>query len=101
METTMQGTIIFISDEMNVGQKETPKISFVIEETWNRQYKDSLMIDLMGDKTNLIKEFKVGDVVAVSLNFRAREYNWRWFNSINAWKIDELSKAPDQEDLPF
>jgi hypothetical protein len=101
---TIEGKIIFISGETTVGQKELPKISFVIEENSDREFKNSLMIDLLGDKTEMIKAFKEGDSVKVFLNYRAREYDGRWFNSIGAWKIESLgSSAPasNDDDLPF
>jgi hypothetical protein len=60
------------------------------------------MIDLLGEKTELIKQYKVWDHVKVSLNYRAREYDGRRFNSIGAWKIEwngESSNGGDE--LPF
>jgi hypothetical protein len=100
----IEGKIIFISEETIVGQKQLPKISFVIEENSDREFKNSLMIDMLGEKTDLIKSFKVGDAVRVSLNYRAREYDGRRFNSIGAWKIESLggnSAAPADDELPF
>ncbi|MDR2189822.1 MAG: DUF3127 domain-containing protein [Candidatus Peribacteria bacterium] len=99
---TIEGKILFISEETKVGQKELPKISFVIEENSDREFKNSLMIDLLGDKTELIKSFKEGDSIKVFLNYRAREYDGRWFNSIGAWKIEALGGSSNaSEDLPF
>ncbi|MDR0282935.1 MAG: DUF3127 domain-containing protein [Candidatus Peribacteria bacterium] len=99
---TIEGKIIFISEEAIVGQKELPKISFVIEENSDREFKNSLMIDLLGEKTEMIKSFKEGDVVKVFLNYRAKEYNGKWFNSIGAWKIESLgSSVPVNDELPF
>jgi len=99
---TIEGKIIFISEEAIVGQKELPKISFVIEESSDREFKNSLMIDLLGEKTEMIKSFREGDVVKVFLNYRAKEYNGKWFNSIGAWKIESLgSSAPVNDELPF
>ncbi|MFZ2718294.1 MAG: DUF3127 domain-containing protein, partial [Candidatus Absconditicoccaceae bacterium] len=77
-----EGTITFIGEETQVGEKQTPKLDFVLEENSDRQYKSSVAIDLFGEKTALIKGFKVGDTIKASLNFRAREYNGRWYNSI-------------------
>lgn len=99
---TIEGTIIFISDEALVGQKQLPKISFVIEEDSDREFKNSLMIDLLGDKTELIKWYKTWDHVKVSLNYRAREYDGRRFNSIWAWKVEwSASSSNAGDDLPF
>jgi hypothetical protein len=94
--------IIYISEETLVGQKETPKISFVVEETGDSEYKNSLLIDLIGEKTGLIKSFRVGDIVDVSLSCRTKEFNDKRFNTINARKIELVEKAPmADEDLPF
>jgi len=100
----MEGKILFISEEVTVGQKQLPKISFVIEENSDREYKNTLMVDLIGEKTELIKSYQVGDSIKVSLNFRAREYDGRRFNSIGAWKIEPAgggSHAASDESLPF
>ena len=110
-----EGTITFIGEETPVWQNNTLKQSFVLEENSDKQYKDSMCIDLFGEKTWLIKNYKVWDSIKVSLNFRAREYNWKRFNSIGAWRIDgawssswstSTSSKPKQEkkvddDLPF
>ena len=100
---TIEGTIIFISEEAIVGQKQLPKVSFVIEEDSDREFKNSLMIDLLGDKVELIKQYKVGDHVKVFLNYRAREYDGRRFNSIGAWKIEGnwWSSSSAWDELPF
>ena len=101
---TIEGKIIFISGETTVGQKQLPKVSFVIEENSDREFKNSLMIDLLGEKIDMIKAFKEGDAVRVFLNYRAREYDGRWFNSIGAWKIESMggsSSSSSDDDLPF
>jgi hypothetical protein len=101
-------TITFIGEETQVWEKQTPKLDFVLEENSDRQYKSSVAIDLFGEKTALIKGFKLWDTIKASLNFRAREYNWRWYNSIWAWKIEwsngettQKSSPKQDEDLPF
>jgi len=99
---TIEWKIIFISEESIVWQKELPKISFVIEEDSDREFKNSLMIDLLWERTELIKQYKVWDHVKVSLNYRAREYDWRRFNSIGAWKIEwDASYSNNSDELPF
>ncbi len=101
-------TITFIGEETQVWEKQTPKLDFVLEENSDRQYKSSVAIDLFGEKTALIKGFKVWDTIKASLNFRAREYNGRRYNSIWAWKIEwsngeitQKSSPKQDEDLPF
>ncbi len=99
--------ITTIGKEEEVGQNKLKKLTFVLEENSDKEYKSSMAVDLFNDKIELIKAFKVGDAVKVSLNFRAREYNDRRFNSISAWRIDADNGASwsssDQwwDDLPF
>lgn len=40
-----------------------------------------------------LKEFNIqrGDVITVSINLDAREYNGRWYNSLQAWRIMKAS----------
>jgi len=38
-----------------------------------------------------MKDYKKGDKVKVGLNFRAREYNGRWFNGVSARRIDKAN----------
>lgn len=104
---TFDGVIKFIWPEMGVWQNNIPKITFVLEENVDKEFKSSISIDILWEKTGLIKQYKVWDVVKVFLNFKATEYQDKWFNRITAWKIEWSSAAPTGEDnkpaddLPF
>lgn len=52
----------------------------------HEQYPKRVAFDVLGDK---ITEFnlQVGEDVTVSFDINAREYNGRWFNSVNAWNV--------------
>lgn len=108
------GKITKITPEVTVGQKELPKITFVLEDVGEMEdYKrNSIAVDVLGDKTEIIKQFNEGDVVRVGLNFKSNEYNDRIYNRITARRIDAAdgsdagSSAPaasggNDEDLPF
>lgn len=82
--------IIFISDIQTVGQNWLQKRTVVLEEVNDKDYKWGIAFDLIKDKVNLIDGFTVGDIVEVSLNFRATESNGRWFTNINAWSIKKV-----------
>lgn len=106
-----EGIITYLGKEEEVGQNGLRKITFVLEEDTDREFKTSMAIDLFNDKIDMIKEYQQGDKVKVGLNFRAREYNGRWFNSIGAWRIDKTGdsatgasaadKSAGNDDLPF
>lgn len=101
------GKITFIGTEEKVGQNETPKLTFVVEED-GKEYPSSVAVDLRKEKIEEIKKFKVGESIKISMNFRAREYNGRYFNSISAWRLsasewgsNEESTQEAKDDLPF
>ena len=101
-----EGKITFIGAEEKVGKNEIPKLTFVLEEITDREYKGWVAVDLLKDKTELIKSYKVGDAVKVSLNVRCNEYNGKYYNSITARKVEPSDGsaagwADGGDDLPF
>jgi len=94
-----KGKIIYIWEEQTVGKNNLRKKTFVLEEISDKQYKGSIVIDLIKDKVDLIKDCVEWDVVTAELNFRANEYNGKWYNGISAWKIDVQDST--SWDLPF
>lgn len=52
----------------------------------HEQYPKRVAFDVLGDK---ITEFnlQVGEEVTVSFDINAREFNGKWFNSVNAWQV--------------
>ena len=52
----------------------------------HEQYPKRVAFDVLGDK---ITEFnlQVGEEVTVSFDINAREYNGKWWNSVNAWHV--------------
>jgi len=52
------------------------------------EYPQTVVFDTFGDKFSNIH---VGDEVEVSYNFKANEYNGKWYNKINGWKINVMS----------
>lgn len=58
---------------------------FVIETM--EQYPRKCMFSVFGE--DRLKEFNlnVGEVVTVSFDIDAREYNGRWYNDIRAWRV--------------
>lgn len=101
--------ITMIGVEEKVWQNDLRKITFVLEEESDKEFKSSMAVDIFGDRVDMIKEFKKWDKVKVWLNFRAREYNWRRFNWVSARRIDKAEGAnsstkPSEsadDDLPF
>ena len=51
------------------------------------------------DKLNEFN-LKVNEVVSVSINLDAREYNGRWFNSLQAWRVMRSASATAAPQAP-
>lgn len=69
-------------------------ISYVLET--QEQYPKKLAFDVTNDKIDQLN-IQLGEILTVQFDINAREYNGRWFNSINAWNvIRQTQQAPTQ-----
>lgn len=59
------------------------------------QYPQTLAIEFLQDKVNLLSNYKEGDEVKIAINLRGREWVnpegvTKYFNSITGWRIEPL-----------
>ena len=72
----------------------------------NEQYPQTLSIEFVQDKTDLLNSFKTGQSVKVNINLRGREWEnpqtkeIKYFNSIQGWRIELLGNSNSDDDLP-
>jgi len=88
MEITGKIKVIFDEKELKGG---FTKREFVL--STEDQYPQHLMFELLKDKTTLVNGFKSGDKVKVLFDIRGREWQDKYFNSLVAWKIENLGAA--------
>jgi hypothetical protein len=68
--------------------------------TTDEQYPQSIMIEFVQDKSDLLNTIAVGENVKVSINLGGREWvnpqgETKYFNSIKGWRIEKIqSEAP-------
>ena len=96
------GKVIAITPIEKIGEKQLDKLSVVLEEVTDKEWKASMAVDLFGEKVNLIDGVKVGDNITAYLNFRANESKkeaGKYFNSISAWRIDK--EVEETGEKPF
>jgi hypothetical protein len=90
--------------------KEWSKQSIIIDT--NKDWNSEVAISFFGaDKLALVDGFEVGTDVKVGVNVSSKEWNGRWFNSIDGWRIDgidapksaviEVGGEEVSGDLPF
>ena len=93
----IQGKIIVVLPERSgVSQRgnQWRSISYVLET--QEQYPKKLAFDVTNDKIDQLN-IQLGEILTVQFDINAREYNGRWFNSVNAWNvIRQAQQAPAQ-----
>lgn len=93
----IQGKIIVVLPERSgVSQRgnQWRSISYVLET--QEQYPKKLAFDVTNDKIDQLN-IQFGEILTVQFDINAREYNGRWFNSVNAWNVIRLNQqAPSQ-----
>jgi len=45
------------------------------------------------DKVQELDKYQVGDTVKVSFNLKSREYNGRWYNDLQIWRISPAGQG--------
>jgi len=97
------GKIKIIGDVQTFGANGFRKRELVV--TTDDQYPQMIMIEFVQDKCDLLNNYSVGQDVKVSINLRGREWinpqgEAKYFNSIQGWRIDNLSQAANSNNLP-
>ena len=94
-----------------VGAEQQISASFKKRElvvTTDEQYPQSIMIEFVQDKADLLNSYNVGEDVKVSINLGGREWvnpqgETKYFNSIKGWRIERLAatQAPSTQSPPM
>ena len=107
----LTGELIRIFETKQVSEKFALR-EFVIET--KEQYPQSIVLQVSQEKCKILDNYKLGDIVQVSINVRGRKWTDkdgkdRFFNTLEAWKISNESAtsnpvptpATKKDDLPF
>lgn len=73
--------------------------------TTEEQYPQHIMIEFIQDKTDLINQYNVGELVKVSINLRGREWTSpqgevKYFNSIHGWRVERMQTEAPAGQMP-
>ena len=74
--------------------------------TTDEQYPQTISVEFVQDKTDLLNKFEIGQNVKVAINLRGREWDnpqtkeIKYFNSIQGWRIELLGNSNSDDDLP-
>ena len=98
----VQGTIKVIGETQTFGAKGFRKRELVI--TTDEQYPQSILVEFVQDKCDLLDKFEVGKNVKIGINLRGREWTnpkgeTKYFNSIQGWNINSFITEGDKDKL--
>ena len=62
----------------------------------NGQFVKHLAATVMGQERIDNFKLRVGDNIVAYLDIDAREYNSRWYNSINIWRVERVGSNGNQ-----
>ena len=98
----VQGTIKVIGETQTFGAKGFRKRELVI--TTEEQYPQSILVEFVQDKCDLLDKFEVGKNVKIGINLRGREWTnpqgeTKYFNSIQGWNINSFVTEGDKDKL--
>jgi uncharacterized protein DUF3127 len=101
MAYELSGKIKLIQEPKTFDSGFTKREMVVIVE--DGKYPQEINLEFVQDKAALLDGLQPGQEVTVSFDIRGREYNGRYFNNLQGWKVVAESSAPETspEDPPF
>jgi single-strand DNA-binding protein len=81
----LSGSVKLIQEAKTFDSGFTKREMVVIVE--DGKYPQEINIEFVQDKVSLLDALQVGQNVTVTFDIRGREYNGRYFNNLQGWKI--------------
>jgi len=101
MAYDLTGKIKVVKEAQTFGAKGFTKREFVVT-VEDGKYPQDIALECVQDKTKLLDGLKEGQLVTVTFDIRGREYNGRYFNNLQAWRIkaEENGSSSADDDRP-
>jgi single-strand DNA-binding protein len=104
-DSTIKGAIKLINPIKVISDKFSVR-EFVVT-TPDEKYPQDILFQTVNDKMAVLESLGVGQQVEVSYNVRGREFNGRYYNTLDAWKVQVIggqtvpTLSDESLDLPF
>lgn len=100
MAYELTGKVKLIQDLQTFNSGFTKREMVVIVE--DGKYPQEINLEFVQDKVNLLNALEIGQEVTVMFDIRGREYNGRYFNNLQGWKIqtDTSANSANSADVP-
>jgi single-strand DNA-binding protein len=86
MEHKLKGKLILKSEPRQISEKFRV-MDFVIE-TQYEKYHQKIQLQILNDRIAEMDKYSLGEELEVSFDIRGREYNGKYYNSLNAYKVE-------------
>ena len=86
MEHKLKGKLILKSEPRQISEKFRV-MDFVIE-TPDEKYPQKVQFQAANDRIQDVNMLAIGEEVELSFDLRGREYNGKYYNTLNAYKIE-------------
>lgn len=82
----MKGKLILKLEPRQVSEKFRV-MDFVIE-TPDEKYPQKVQFQILNDRIQEMDKYTLGEELEITFDIRGREYNGKYYNSLNAYKIE-------------
>ncbi len=62
------------------------------------KFPQDILLEFVQDKVSLLEDVQQGDDVQITFNIRGREYNGRYFNNLQGWRLEKSGGAAGSSD---
>ncbi len=98
----LKGKIELINETKIFGSNGFRKREMVLGTELDSDYPQSILVEFMQDKCDLLDSLSVGQDVTVSINLRGRKWTNnegvdKYFNTIQGWRIEALGEGQVEE----
>ena len=94
----MKGAVKLINEVKVISDRFSVR-EFVIT-TLDAKYPQDILFQAVNDKMDMVTPLKNGHVVEVSFNLRGREFNGRYYNTLDIWKVTHDTEYVDPAAKP-
>tara|TARA_S200002703_G_scaffold159630_1_gene173808 strand:+ start:58 stop:387 length:330 start_codon:yes stop_codon:yes gene_type:complete len=98
MSQQTTGTIKELYQEKTYGNKGFKKREFVI--STEDKYPQDVIFETHSDMCAKLDQFRIGERVTVEYNLRGREYQGKYYNNLQAWKVSHSNQTEVTDQLP-
>ena len=100
MDVTIKGIITAILPEQSGVSQKTGnawrRAQYILEHE-HGQYPRSIVFDVMGDDKINQMAIRQGEELVIHLNIDTREFNGRYFNNVECWKVERAGQQQTQQ----